>query len=431
MGGLARRAGYIRAFKEKFKDVPAIAVDTGHWLADERTTHGGLRIDAVAKSDWVLKAYDRFAVEVANLSAYDLVAISHFIAKAGNARPREEFPQLKRVVSANIVNESAGRATPQKFIVKEIGKQQPKPSGTRPLKVAFMGLSETAPTPPQGFKITDPLEAARRVVPEARRAADFIVVLAHLSIAEAVGIAREVPGIDVLIAGNSEGGNGPVFTPPIKVGATQVLFTPYETRMLGELRVYRGKQGDFSTRARFISLDAGVPDDPMALEVVNAWRSKEGEARRSAKQLLNDWLASSRATLQSKAAGGSAEARGAFNVSATACAQCHVAQYIQWSSSRHGHATDSIVKKQTEFDASCLSCHASVFEKTAKLAETETPRYQNVQCEQCHGPGSDHAAKPAKGYGLIPNLQAACAACHTAQINPGFDAQAAWARIKH
>ncbi len=105
-----------------------------------------------------------------------------------------------------------------------------------------------------------------------------------------------------------------------------------------------------------------------------------------------------------------------------------MAQYVKWSNSKHAHATDALVSKQFEFEVSCLSCHATA---QPKMNAAEMTKMQQVQCEQCHGPGGDHAAKPGKGYGRIANIQAACSACHTPDTSPNFDAQTAWEKIKH
>ena len=98
---------------------------------------------------------------------------------------------------------------------------------------------------------------------------------------------------------------------------------------------------------------------------------------------------------------------------------------------RHARATDSLVIKQIEFDASCFACHASGIERHVGGEAGPLPQLQNVHCEACHGPGSDHAKNPAKGYGRVADIKASCAVCHTPHTSPGFDTQAAWEKIKH
>ena len=431
MGGLARRVSYTKAFREKLSQIPSLLVDSGYFLADERGAHGDLRPDVRAKDEAVFKSYDQFPVDVANISSHDLRYISQLLAKSEFARRAESQPVLKRIVSANTVSDSLGMVSPQPFIVKEIPGRRINGAATKQAKVAFVGLTEMEPAAPAGFKYIDAAEAARRAVPEARKRADLVIVLANARTEEAARIAREAPGIDVILASSSQA-NDLAFTPPITVGQTLIVFTSYETRMLGELRFYRDEQEKFSTKTRFIPLDEPIPDDSAAAQAVTAARDLETNARGESKTLLGKWLEISRAHNS-----GAARERNAVSesspsyVSSAGCAQCHAAQYVRWANSAHAHATDPLPPRQFEFEVSCLSCHATGIQRASASLSVEMARLQNVQCEQCHGPGSDHVAKPGKGYGRIANLQSACSSCHTQQVSPGFNAQAAWEKIKH
>jgi Cytochrome c554 and c-prime len=331
-------------------------------------------------------------------------------------------------VGANTIADSSSFVSPKPYIVREVPSRE---KGAKAIRVAFVGLTERTPAPPTGFKFTDPAEASRVIVPQARKSADVIVVLAKLSAAEADRVAREAPGIDVIIAGNADSIIDS-FTPPHYVGQTLVVFTPFETRMVGELRFYRSAQGKFTTKQRFIALDeALVPDDPAAKQVVEAAMAAESQARRNSIKLLEDWLAFSRTRITERAdsKSSSAETSAAF-VTSSACSQCHTTQYIKWANGPHAHATDPLPPRALEFETSCLDCHASgSMPGTDNKAGAAT--LQSVHCEQCHGPGSKHIANPGKGYGRIPDMQSACLKCHSAETSPGFDLKAAWERIKH
>ena len=372
------------------------------------------------KNDLVLKAYDRYPVDVVNLSAHDLVYVSKLLRSGGAAQDRP--PVLQRMVSANTLADAPGWSSPRPFLIREIPARKASTSGAKPIRVAFVGLSEQSPQPPSGLKILDPIEAGKRVVPEARRRADLVIVLAHGKIDEIVRIAREVPDIDVVIAGT-----GDMFTPPMRIGETLVAFTAFETRMLGEVRVYRDPEGKFSTRERFISLDVGVGDDLEAAKVAADVTTGNLEAYKANQSELNKWLALAN---QNNGAKARTVEAGPY-VSATSCAQCHAAQYSVWVNGPHARASTSLVLKQTDADASCLACHGSGLQKSGVLTKGEVPQLLNVQCEQCHGPGAQHVARPAKGYGRIANLSSVCSGCHTRQVSPGFDLKSHWEKIKH
>jgi 2',3'-cyclic-nucleotide 2'-phosphodiesterase (5'-nucleotidase family) len=404
-------------------------VDSGYFIADERNAHGGLRPDVVTRNDWVLKAYSQFPVDVFNVSSHDLRYFAGLLAKVEFSQAKTE-PRLRRLVSANIVDEKRGSPVLRPFIVREVPSRQ---KGAKPVRVAFIGLTETTPAPPLGLKFIDPAEAARRTVPDARKVADIVVVLAKVSSqSEVARIAREAPGIDIILDGNAESLESG-FTPPLYIGSTLIVFTPYETRMIGELRFYRNAQGKFTTRQRFVALDEIlVPENPEAKQVVQAAAAAESETRANSKKLLEDWLTASRirVTTRPTDTGSSGSTPTPTLVSSAACSQCHVAQYMKWANSAHAQATNPLPARVLEFEAGCLDCHATGANHTSAI-NVDLARLPNVQCEQCHGPGSNHVKNPGKGYGRVSNMKTGCIACHTSEISPEFDLQAAWAKIKH
>jgi hypothetical protein len=403
-------------------------VDRGFFVADERNAHGGLRPDAVTKNDWVLKAYSQFAVDVLNVSSHDLRYFAGFLANTEPTRRAGTEPLLGRIVSANIVDERRGSPVLRPFIVREVPSRH---EGAKPVRVAFIGLTETTPAPPPGLKFIDPAEAARRAVPEARKMADVVVVLAKVSSqSELARVASAAPGIDIIIDGNSESIESG-FTPPHYVGATLIVFTPFETRMIGELRFYRNAQGRFTTRQRFIALDEIlVPEDPAAKQVVEAAVRAESETRDNSSKLLENWLTASRVRI-TKTPDADPVPGTPTLVSSASCSQCHVAHYVKWANSAHAQATSPLPGRALEFEARCLDCHATGTKPATATGKVELARLQSVQCEACHGPGSNHVAKPGRGYGRIGDMKQACIGCHTAEASPAFDVNAAWEKIKH
>jgi hypothetical protein len=87
---------------------------------------------------------------------------------------------------------------------------------------------------------------------------------------------------------------------------------------------------------------------------------------------------------------------------------CHKVEFTSWSASKHAKAFDSL-KAPDQAKAECVGCHVTGGKK-------ELP---GVQCEECHGAGSDYnklaimkdKAK-AVAAGLIIPTEKDCVKCH-------------------
>ena len=102
-------------------------------------------------------------------------------------------------------------------------------------------------------------------------------------------------------------------------------------------------------------------------------------------------------------------------IGAEKCKMCHnsVAYnklWDSWKASKHANALQAAkASTQPKYDAACLTCHATNNDET--LA--------GVQCEACHGPGSDYKLPAvmkdrakAIANGLIVPDQKTCDTCH-------------------
>jgi len=95
-------------------------------------------------------------------------------------------------------------------------------------------------------------------------------------------------------------------------------------------------------------------------------------------------------------------------ITAAKCKMCHKLQYTSWEGLSHAKAFDRL-KGDEASNAECLKCHATG-------GSAEMP---GVQCEACHGPGSeyksmkimkDHDASVSAGL-ILPD-EATCKGCH-------------------
>jgi len=393
-----------------------LLVDTGNFLSDEKSSHGMLAGYAVTKNEWVLKAFDRFKVDVVNLGGQDLGFVYQQAGRAA-ASDRGLGSLSGRMVSANTVRNAAGSHDKQAirpYVVVSVPDRQARTG--RQIRIAFLGISDGPKDLPAGYSVQDPVETVKRIVPRARRESDLIVVLAHVSTDTASRIAQEAPGVDAVIAGN-----GKEFTMPVTLGRVPVVFTPYETRMLGELRFYRAQDGRLTVKNRFIALDSLVPEDQAASDFV-------AESRQAVKREVEKFTKPMEAAPD---LGRGTAATDLNFVSAQACLECHRAEYLLWSNTAHARAMNSLATKAAELDTGCLVCHTTGFNRGGFENITRSRTLINVQCEECHGPGRAHIAKPDKTYGHISDIQAICSRCHTAETSAEFKLETYWAKIKH
>jgi len=97
-------------------------------------------------------------------------------------------------------------------------------------------------------------------------------------------------------------------------------------------------------------------------------------------------------------------------VGAEKCKMCHKLQYDSWLQTKHAKATeDAKNAKDRKYEPACLTCHAT----------NKDEAMSGVQCEACHGPGSDYKSiqvmkdkEKAIAAGLVMPTQTTCNGCH-------------------
>ncbi|MBI1904335.1 MAG: hypothetical protein HYS13_24840 [Planctomycetia bacterium] len=294
--------------------------------------------------------------------------------------------------------------------------------------------------------IQDASAALREVLPELDKKCELIVLLSHASLEESKALAAAYPAIDVVV---SAGGQ----TPP-----------PGEPTALNEGKTWLVEAGHKGMYA-----------------AVTAWFDDEKEPRRLQRVPIDSRFADSpeihrlRTAMQDqlREAGWeglglkpAAPKRDAHFVGSEKCGECHTKAYAVWEKTPHAHATQSIVELDPprQFDPECVSCHVTGWEpqrfsplKGGFLSLDKTPKLLGNGCENCHGPGSKHAAVEAGEMQATPQQQMSlrlemrlskeqakkqpdevgrttCISCHDLDNSPdyiqhGFEAY--WPRVEH
>jgi hypothetical protein len=424
MGGLARRASFIKALEVQSNDQgPVIFLDSGNLFSDDRYVNAQLPAEIVSKNRWVTKAYGDFGQEAANITYNDLPFLAWLMKKDGFDKRTEEFPFTKRLISANIHPTDAGLGAPEPYIIKEVSLKRGDPGGK--LKIGIVGLTDMKPDGTSaigqiaGYQIEDPMQAAKRVLPEVKKKADYVIVLAYLPQEKLQALASQNPEIDTIIGGKQNTSMGD----PSHFNKATVTLAYTQTKYVGELRIFVDQDGKVTKQVnRYVALTDAIPDDPMAADEVASAH--------------NDFTAAQTKAAQDAAASqpplallGAAQQQSSPYVGAEACSQCHLPQYDIWKTTGHSHAMASLEKRSQQNDPSCIKCHVVGYQQGG-FQGISTPQFANVQCESCHGPGRQHTQNPGKGYGFMAT-PVGCVQCHTQSNSPDFNFATYLPKIKH
>lgn len=182
------------------------------------------------------------------------------------------------LVSANIVDRKTGNLALPKYVIFEVDG----------VKIAVFGL--TVPIPNyraarEGFDFLEPIKAAKELVPQLREEADIVVALTHLSgsarLIEDEKLAREVPGIDVIVSGHA---HQRLPTPrfirtadrqAFRIGGTLIVQDYWWGGELGRLDLRLRRDGGPFTVMGYdgglIPVTSDIPDDPATKRVVDRY----------------------------------------------------------------------------------------------------------------------------------------------------------------
>jgi len=312
------------------------------------------------------------------------------------------------LLSTNVVD-AAGKSPFAGSVVREAGGH----------RIGILGITGPAPQtialprPGAPLVVQEPFAAARRAVAELRRSCRLVIALSQLGLEEDARLAREVPGIDVILGGHTR-----ALTPVPRIeGSTLILHAGAKGMRLGRLaiEVAPGREGPWVARAvargaeprvydwSLVQLDGAIPDHPALAALLERHR-EELRARHLAEQ-----------------AAAPAPPRPASPpyVGAQACGACHPEELRQWSVSGHARALASLARKRQEVNPECVRCHVTAFGEPGGYVPGRAGGVDlaNVQCEACHGFGREHRGK---GRIRAAVSEAVCRRCHTPENSPTF-----------
>lgn len=295
-----------------------------------------------------------------------------------------------------VVEDGVSRPLAYPYLIREVG-------GVKVGLLGVIGSSEfTKARLPEGLQLVfeDPLDAVHSLLPKVREEAEVVVLMAHMDGRTTEQLADDLEGVDVVLAGNRARADKSCR----EVGTVIYNEAGIRGQWAGVVRLIVSTEGDIlDWGGRNTSLDASVTPDPDLQKLVDEHENEVQRMRRAG------------------AAARTSDQEGKLQLTrylgVENCQGCHVSEYKQWLKTAHAHSFETLLKEGKDKDKDCVSCHVTGFgDKSGFAMDRTEPDLRNVQCEMCHGIGSEHTRGPR----AVKVTEAMCVTCHDTKNSPNF-----------
>ena len=102
------------------------------------------------------------------------------------------------------------------------------------------------------------------------------------------------------------------------------------------------------------------------------------------------------------------------------CGYCHAQTAADWSQTPHASTFDALTSTGNQTNSTCLPCHTLGYGVSTGFIDTNTtPYFEDVRCENCHGPAGGHAGTYDTPAVTLNSKM--CGGCHTGPAQPQYD----------
>jgi hypothetical protein len=435
-GGVARRHDLIKQIRERGWET--IGLDAGGTLK----RYG---LQSKIKFDAILRALREMDVRVVNLGPEELMlGAAELYARHLNLVEQDEAGHSLSFLSANLtLFGDPDLGAPARHEIVELGG----------IKIGITSVldPQLARDVPylQGdnpeMSLSDPAEAAHAALAAIQEhTPDLIVLISHGNLELAEQMAERFPAIRLIL---STGGPEDGRRKPTLAGETMIVQVGQKGKHAGVVGFYPDQEPPL--KFELVDLDMfRFKNSPAMIDVMRDYQNR----LRDEQVVENDQPIAHRS--------------GYAFVGSKKCGECHTKAYATWSTSKHAHAFESLIKGrpgQEEtwvsriHDPECLSCHTTGWNQknvlryqTGYINQDETPHLLGQQCENCHGPGSHHVELEDR-YKLdrksvpleellagrrevqltVLKAKSICFGCHDIENSPDFDFDKYWPKVRH
>jgi hypothetical protein len=412
-GGLVRRYNFISMLRAK--DWPVVAVDLGDIASEKPSGRQSVWKYATAMEALKVMHYTAIGIGKNEFQSPLIDLLAEYSLQKGNEAPR--------VLAANLLE---GR-DPNGPYAGTVGwweiADRPSTPRVGVFSVIAPSVAQAVKDPVVKFTVNDKGEfrsapAISKSLEElAKQKADYAVLLYMGRVKETRDCAsfcqkmaaqnKALPVVRVIVCLSDD--PEPPFAPEV-VGNTQIVWVGQKGKYVGVLGGYRSKQqkGQWDWKYQPVKIGPefdtpeGQKKDHPVMQLMETYARKVKAADLVAQFIQVDH------PVQQAFPGVKPKYSGSER-----CISCHESACNKWKGTPHFQAYATLEKKakdpsNRQFDPECVACHVVGFGKTYGYAGPFDKRLQNVGCESCHGPCSEHVKTPfdAKWYPHINPLRA-------------------------
>ncbi|MFQ5864853.1 MAG: multiheme c-type cytochrome [bacterium] len=374
---------------------------------------GGRKVKSqYLKVRYLLKGMSLLKYDAINLAEKDLQYGREFLE---DLRKEYQLP----FISANVHYSGTKKLFAKPYVIKKLGG----------VKIGIFGVTKAEGmqrfvSPETGFEISDPFLAAQASVEKLRKKCDVVIALSHLGLNGSRELAKKVQGIDIIISGHQ----GKHLRQPEQIGNTVIMQTGSQGKYLGQID-FRVSSNKFALiEGKTVALSKKIVDDAALSKVI-----KEYDEALLAAYPMESPKATKKFT----------------PLSEKSCMVCHRSQYLQWRTTLHYHAWETLLEEKQNHNPECQQCHTTRFgEPNGFTTINETPYFVNVQCAECHREANGDILKHINRFRRKPrsaisksNGQAKsdfrpiteqiCLKCHNEDNSPNFSYQSYLTKVTH
>ena len=349
----------------------------------------------------------RFLCEVTGDFGYDGIGLGEADLNFGLAFLKEMIAEYDLpYTNANVVDRNSGELILPEYLVVEKNGIKFGLVSVLAAKHKIITMTDTD----SGLEVKDPVATLRDVLPRMREEVDTVVLLGHLGEGDTDTIVREVKGIDVCIMGHTHR----ILKSERIVEDTVVLGAPHEGRYVGRADIFVDDANGqvMAVEVEVTSLDEAVEHEAEMALRVDAYKASFEEFKLAKRASFPRDLGSEKESY----------------LGSRSCKNCHEDTWSAFAESSHSKSFTSIRAKGQSNEPECILCHTTGYRYLNGYAE-ERPfnKMVNVQCEACHGYGTEHA----RDGKWRAQAQDSCVTCHDKENSPEFDYATYWEKIKH